>query len=100
MCVAFSPHIHPRLYSPTGGQFFPVYTVRSAHIFALSFLQPALTERISASRYLSCYLSQGWTCSLIRTTFRRTLDANWEFDTLAERTSKQPGSPGTQSVAA
>ena len=65
MCVAFSPHIHPRLYSPTGGQFLPVYTVRSAHIFALGFLQPALTVRLSAPRYLSCYRSQGWTFSLI-----------------------------------
>ena len=65
MCVAFSPHIRPRLYSPTGGQFSPVCTVRSAHVFALSFLQPALAERISASRYLSCYLSQGWTNSRV-----------------------------------
>ena len=96
MCVAFSPHIRPRLYSPTGGQFSPVCTVRSAHIFALSFLQPALTKRISASRYLSCYLSQGWTCSLIAPEFLDTLDAYLKFGTLAERTSKQPGSPGTQ----
>ncbi len=96
MCVAFSPHIRSRLYSPTGGQFYPVYTMRSAHIFALGFLQPALTVRISAPRYLSCYLSQGWTCSLIAPFPHDMLDACLGFGTLAERTSKQPGSPGTQ----
>ena len=96
VCVAFSPLIRPRLYSPTGGQFYPVYTVRSAHIFAFRFLQPALTGRISASRYLSCYLSQGWTCSLSFPKPNGMLDAVFSFGTLAERTSKQPGSPGTQ----
>ncbi len=103
------------IYSPTGGQFYPVYTMRSAHIFALGLplpsvvaaeyggllpfglrLQPDLTVRISAPRYLSCYLSQGWTCSLIAPFPHDMLDTCFGFCTLAERTSKQPGSPGTQ----
>ncbi len=115
MCVAFSPHIRPRLYSPTGGQFYPVYTMRSAHIFALGLplpavaaaeygsllpfgprLLPPLTVRISAPRYFSCYLSQDWTCSLIAPFPHDMLDTSCEIGTLAERTSKQPGSPGTQ----
>ena len=58
-----------RLYLPTGGQFFPVYSVRSARIFASGFLQPALTERISAFHYTSALSTCDWTCSLTRTSF-------------------------------
>jgi len=35
-----------RLYLPTGGQFVPVYSVRSARIFASGFLQPALKTNL------------------------------------------------------
>jgi hypothetical protein len=60
-------------------------------IFALGFLQPALTKQISASRYLSCYLSQGWTNPRDYPKIRLVLDENLNFGTPAERTSKQPG---------
>ena len=52
--------------------------------------------RISAFRYTSALSTCGWTCSLIVPPSIPTLDAGFEFGTLAERTSKQPGTPGTQ----
>ena len=94
-CVAFSP-LFPRLYLPTGGQFNPVYSVRSARMFASGILQPALTGRISAFRYTSALSTCDWTSPLIAPFPHDMLDARFGFGTLAERTSKQPGKPGTQ----
>ena len=74
----------------------PVYSVRSARMFASGFLQPALTERISAFRYTSALSTCDWTCALIVPFPHDMLDARFGFGTLAERTSKQPGKPGTQ----
>jgi hypothetical protein len=56
VCCLLTPHPSTPILTD-GLSIRPVYTVRSAHIFASSFLQPVLTERISAFRYLSCYLS-------------------------------------------
>ena len=72
--------LHPRpcasrLYLPTGGQFYPVYSVRSARMFASGFLQPALTKRISAFHYTSAFSTCGWTCTLIAPFQNGMLDA-------------------------
>lgn len=83
VCCLLTPHPSTPILTD-GLSVCPVYTVRSAHIFALCFLQPAFTERISASRYPSCYLSRGWTCSLTLHKLRSMLDAESEFGTLAE----------------
>ena len=53
--------------------------------------QGLLAEDTFAFGYTSALPTCGWTCSLIRTPFRVTLDAYLEVGTLAERTSKQPG---------
>jgi len=43
-CVAFSP-LFSRLYLPTGGQSGPVYSMRSARIFAQGFLKAAFRSK-------------------------------------------------------
>jgi hypothetical protein len=58
--------------------------------------QGSLASCTFAFGYTSALPTCDWTCSLIRTPFPVTLDAKLEIGTLAERTSKQPGSPGTQ----
>ena len=67
VCCLLTPHPSTPILTD-GVSITPVYTVRSAHIFVLGFLQPALTGRISAFHYPSCYLSRGWTCFLVAPT--------------------------------
>ena len=67
---------------------------RPACLLPASF-NPSL-GRISAFRYTSALFTCGWTNSLLAPFPYVMLDACLEFGTLAERTSKQPGMPGTQ----
>ena len=46
-CCLLTPHPSTPILTD-GLSVIPVYTVRSAHIFASGFLQPVLAERISA----------------------------------------------------
>lgn len=43
---------------------YPVYSVRSARVFASGLLQPAIAGRISAFSYTSALSTCDWTCSL------------------------------------
>jgi hypothetical protein len=47
VCCLLTPHPSTPILTD-GLSVLPVYTFRSAHIFASGFLQPVLTERISA----------------------------------------------------
>jgi hypothetical protein len=74
----------------------PACTVRSARIFVLGFLKVLFPELPLPSTTLHVTYPWGWTNSLIVPFPHDMLDARLGFGTLAERTSKQPGKPGTQ----
>ena len=60
---------------------------------------PAVARRAKGDAFALPFIVtflRGWTCSLIVPFPHVMLDARLGFGTLAERTSKQPGKPGTQ----
>jgi len=79
--------LHPR---PCVSRLKPDFCT-SARVFAIRPPQGSLSSWTFAFGYPSSLPNWDWTCSLIRTLFRLTLDANLKVGTLAERTSKQPG---------
>ena len=90
--------LHPRpcapcLKSASFNRFRSPDACTSAHVFAYGFLKAALRSEPLPSASLRRYLAWDWLCSRYPNTIPPLgIDCLLSYGTLAQRTSKQPGS--------
>ena len=100
-CVAsLSFSLHTSASYPPIRSLDPICAIRSARVFDSGFLSAPLPGIQLPSSSLRRYLNWDGTNPLIRPNPSVILDAWTGFGTIAERTRKQPGLPGTQPRAA